>query len=132
MRQYIKKIQSKSEDTRKLIFLGSMIASMSFVTFIWVYNLDTKFSDPKIKQQANEDIKPFKLFSSSISGTYKDISASVGKASVTNDIQKEINAISVSPSEVIPVIPSDETSEDTIDLTSPISSDLTPIENNNQ
>lgn len=90
MKEYIKKLQSKSEDTRKLIFLGSIILSMSFVSFVWVYNLGARFGNPKVAEQANEDIKPFKLFSNSISSTYKNMSASIGKApSIDSEIKKE-------------------------------------------
>ena len=103
MRQYIKKIQSKSEDTRKLIFLGAMILSMSFVSFVWIYSLGAKFSNSKIKEQANEDIKPFKLFASSISDTYKSIGASVGKSSIVNEIKTETQASQANQIDLIPV-----------------------------
>lgn len=86
MRKYIKKLQSKSEDTRKLIFVGSLIVCMSFVSFIWIYNLGNRFGNPQVKEQANADIKPFKLFSNSISDTYKNVSASVGKISPEIDL----------------------------------------------
>jgi hypothetical protein len=80
MRAYIKKLQSKKEETRKQIFAGAMISSMSIVAIIWVYSLGVRFGSPEIKVQANEDIKPFKLFTNSISDTYKNISASVGNS----------------------------------------------------
>ena len=99
MRKYIKKLQSKSEDTRKLIFVGSLILCMSFVSFIWIYNLGTRFGNPKVKEQANADIKPFKLFSNSISDTYKNVSASVGKIGTEVDTkvdgEKQIDLIPV-------------------------------------
>ena len=79
MRQYIKKLQSKDEDTRKVILATTMIVCMSFVVFVWVYNLGTRLGNPKVAVQANEDIKPFKLFSNSLSDTYKNMSASIGK-----------------------------------------------------
>ncbi len=81
MKAYIKKIQSKDEDTRKFIFIVSLVLCMAIVGFIWIYNLGTRFSNPKVAEQTNEDIKPFKLFTNSISDTYKNVSASVGKAS---------------------------------------------------
>jgi len=85
MREYIKKIQSKSEETRKLIFAGSLIFLMSIIGFIWIYSLSVKFGSPKIAEQANEDIKPFKLFSNTMSDTYKNLSASVGKTTAIKD-----------------------------------------------
>lgn len=81
MRAYIKKLQNKDEIVRKQIFAGLMIFSMFIVGFIWIYNLGGRF-DKKVKEQAREDIKPFKLFANSISSTYKNISASVGNVSI--------------------------------------------------
>lgn len=95
MRAYIKKLQSKSEDTRKLIFVGLLILCMSFVSFIWIYNLGTRFRSPDITTQTNEDIKPFKLFSNSISDTYKNMSASVGKITTNKAPEKQIDLIPV-------------------------------------
>ena len=103
MRAYIKKLQSKEEGARKRIFVGAMIGSMSVVTLIWVYGLGVRFGDPSIKVHANEDIKPFKLFGNSISDTYKNISASVGKApSVTNTV-KEVDPKTEKQIDLIPV-----------------------------
>lgn len=99
MRAYIKKLQSKDEGTRKRIFVGTMIGSMSIVTLIWVYGLGVRFTNPSIKEHANEDIKPFKLFSNSISSTYSNISASVGKASLKNNKEKEQKQIDLIPIE---------------------------------
>ncbi|MCX6753840.1 MAG: hypothetical protein NTV03_02170 [Candidatus Nomurabacteria bacterium] len=95
MRAYIKKLQSKSEDTRKLIFVGLLILCMSFVSFIWIYNLGTRFGNPEVVNQTNEDIKPFKLFSNSISDTYKNMSASVGKFTTNKEEVKQIDLIPV-------------------------------------
>lgn len=104
MRAYIKKLQSKKEDTRKQIFLGAMIVAMSFVTFVWVYSLGVRFGDPVAKEKTNEDIKPFKLFTDSISNTYKNIGASVGKAPTTDIIpQEEVNTESEKQIDLIPV-----------------------------
>lgn len=88
MRQYIKKLQSKDEDTRKVILVTTMIVCMSFVTFIWVYNLGARFGNPKVVEQANADIKPFKLFSSSLSDTYKNMTASIGK--INNNTEDKV------------------------------------------
>lgn len=77
MRTYIKKLQAKDEIVRKQIFFGLMVVSMAIVGSIWIYNLTDRF-DSKVKEQAREDVKPFKLFANSLSGTYENISASVG------------------------------------------------------
>lgn len=89
MRQYIKKLQSKREDTRKQIFAGAMIVSMSIVGLIWVYSLGVRFGNPKVAVQANEDIKPFKLFSNTLSSTFQNIGASVGSAPRASEVKKE-------------------------------------------
>lgn len=91
MRAYIKKLQNKDEIVRKQIFAGLLVVSMTIVGFVWIYNLGNRF-DKEVKEQAREDIKPFKLFSNSISNTYKNISASVGNISVSKikeEIEKE-------------------------------------------
>ena len=90
MRAYIRKIQAKKESTRKQILALSMIVSMSLVVFIWVYSLGVRFGNPEVKDQASEDIKPFKLFSNTISDTFKNVGASVGKAPSVNKIQDEV------------------------------------------
>jgi hypothetical protein len=112
MRAYIKKLQSKSEETRKLIFVGVLILCMSFVSFIWIYNLGTRFGNGKVAVQTNEDIKPFQLFKNSLSDTFKNIGASVANSpSFTNN--KEVTSQ-----------PVDQKSEKRIDLI--------PIEYTNQ
>jgi len=89
MRAYIKKLQSKEEPVRKQIFAGAMVVTMSLVGVVWVYGLGVRFGNPDVKTQASEDIKPFKLFSNSISDTYKNVSASVGKTPAAKDIINE-------------------------------------------
>lgn len=90
MREYIKKIQSKKLETRKQIFAGALVVSMSFVCLIWVYSLGTRFGNTEVKDQALEDVKPFKLFSNSIGSTYDNISASVGKISTTKKVEPKV------------------------------------------
>ncbi len=101
MRAYIKKLQSKNEFVRKQIFIGAMIVSMVFVGFIWVYNLNNRFNNNEVSVQTQKDVKPFKIFTDSLSNTYNNISASVGnipnleteKKKITNE--KQINLIVV-------------------------------------
>lgn len=86
MRTYIRKLQSKSEDTRKQILVGSLIVCMSLVGFIWINSLGYKFNkENSIKVQ--EDIKPFALFGQSISDTYNNVTASVGN--ISSSLKKE-------------------------------------------
>jgi len=87
MRTYIKKLQTKSEDSRKQILFVALVVSMFLVGSIWVYSLTNRFDD-KVQVKAKEDIKPFALFSDSISNTYKNITASVGNISLPSS-QKE-------------------------------------------
>lgn len=105
MRTYIKKIQSKSEDTRKQILVGSLILCMSFVGFIWISSFGSKFNNESA-DKAQEDIKPFSLFGKSISDTYKNVSASVGNISSLNksaeesvpvETRKQIDLVVVQP-----------------------------------
>lgn len=81
MRTYIKKLQAKPENKRKQIFVGAMTVCMSFVLFIWVSTIGSKFSAEKIAK-VQEDIKPFALFSQTISDTVGGITASVGNAKI--------------------------------------------------
>jgi len=103
MRAYIKKIQSKKEETRKQIFLATMVVSMSFVGLVWFYSLGVRFGDPVAKEKTEQDIKPFKLFSDSISNTYKNISASVGKAPVVDTVKENTNTAPEKQIDLIPV-----------------------------
>ncbi len=88
MRKYIKKLQSKSESTRKQILVGSLIVSMFFVGVIWIGSFGQKFSSEKTVK-VEEDIKPFSLFGKTISDTYNNITASVGNISLPNKQAEE-------------------------------------------
>jgi len=120
MRAHIKKLQSKSEDTRKLIFAGTMIVCMSLVSLVWIYGLGVRFGNPEVKIQANEDIKPFKMFGDSISSTLKNVSASVGSI----DMKKDLSSNSEKQGDLVPI---DNTSQIQNEQT-----DLTPVNNTNQ
>jgi len=86
MRKYIRKLQSKSESTRKQILVGSLIVCMSFVGLIWVNSLGYKFNKEN-SAKAQEDIKPFALFGQTISDTYNNVTASVGN--ISSSLKKE-------------------------------------------
>ena len=101
MRAYIKKLQSKSEETRKLIFTGLLIGSMSIVSLIWIYSLKDRFGSDEIQVQSSKDAKPFKLFGDSISSTFDNIKASVGNINFNSkkeEPKKQIDLIPVEPS----------------------------------
>jgi len=101
MRKYIKKLQLKSEDTRKQILFGSLIISMSFVFVVWISSLGYRFNkESSIKTQ--EDIKPFALFGQTISDTYNNVTASVGNISSSKE-EKKIEEVEVE--KVIDLIP---------------------------
>lgn len=103
MHSYIKKLQSKSEDTRKLIFIGSLAICMSLVGVVWIYGLGVRFSSPKVVVQSDEDIKPFKLFSNSISDTFKNISASVGSINTKKYTTTDASSQTEKQIDLIPV-----------------------------
>ncbi len=112
MKEYIKKLQAKDEEKRKLIMLWFMIGSMSLVSIIWIYSLGVRFGDPKIKEQTKEDIKPFKMFSNSISNTIKNVGASVGSAPSVDKLKESQEKIKpVDEGEQIDLIPVEYTNQ---------------------
>jgi hypothetical protein len=90
MRTYIKKLQSKSEDTRKQILVGSLIVCMSLVGVVWVNSLGYKFGNKESTAKEEGTIKPFALFGESISNTYNNVTASVGKISGFKEEAKKV------------------------------------------
>lgn len=84
MRRYIKKLQSKPEDIRKQILIGSLAVSMLFVGVIWVYGLGYRFGDDS-NIKVRSDIQPFTLFGNSVKDAYSNVSASVGNISFSKD-----------------------------------------------
>jgi len=103
MRAYIKKIQSKPEDTRKQILVGSLIVSMSFVLFIWVSSIGSKFDKETPVVATEETAKPFALFGQTISDAYRNLTASVGNFSLPKDKVEAKNSEKVI--DLIPVEP---------------------------
>jgi hypothetical protein len=102
MYTYIKKLQSKSEDTRKRILTGSLIVCMSFVVFVWVSSLSSRFHKVENVASGEEVIKPFALFKQSFSGTIDNITASAGNIKATKKVEgvkeeKQIDLIVVDP-----------------------------------
>jgi len=92
MRAYIKKLQSKEEIVRKQILVGSLVVSMAFVGVVWVYSLNDRFSNKELVDAGSEtqQVKPFALFSNSVTNAYQNITASVGNFTlVKKEIEKE-------------------------------------------
>jgi hypothetical protein len=83
MHEYIKKLQSKSESTRKQILVGSLVIFMSFVCLIWVSSISGRLGSGQVAAKTEEDIKPFALFGQTIKDTYSNVTASVGNISAT-------------------------------------------------
>lgn len=99
MYSYIKKLQTKKEDTRKQILAGSLIISMSFVFLVWISTFGQK-AETKIAKETEEEVKPFSLLSKSFSETYNNISASVGNIpKKTTEKKKKEKVIDLIPVE---------------------------------
>ena len=105
MHTYVKKLQSKSEESRKQILVISLVVCMSLVVLIWIVSLTTRGTN-KPTSQVNEETKPFKLFANSVSNTFQNISASVGnipkittksESTAQQEAPKQINLIPVEP-----------------------------------
>jgi NADH:ubiquinone oxidoreductase subunit 2 (subunit N) len=101
MRTYIKKLQTKSEDTKKIILVTALSISMFIVGSIWIYGITASFNK-KVEVKANkEEVKPLALFTNLFSDTYKNISASVGnvpflqKKEEVKNTEKQIDLIVV-------------------------------------
>jgi hypothetical protein len=80
MKAYIKKLQAKDEQSRKAILVGALALSMSFVCFVWISSLSNKLSHTDTVAN-KEAVKPFALFTDSVSNTFSNIGASVGSIS---------------------------------------------------
>lgn len=102
MRTYIKKLQTKSEESRKQILFVSLTISMFLVISLFVYGLTNRFNEKvQVQAKAKEDAKPLALLGESISSTYKNIVASVGNIPLLNkevSTEKQINLIVVDKS----------------------------------
>lgn len=103
MRTYIKKLQTKSEESRKQILFVALAVSMFLVVSLFVYGLTSRFNEKvQVQAKAKEDVKPLALLGESISSAYKNISASVGNISLLKmqdtKAEKQINLIVVDKS----------------------------------
>ena len=103
MHEYIRKIKSKDENSRKRIFLFTMIVLMVIVSSIWFYSLNDRFGkhrhDKIVQKEGEEELKPFTLFKNSMKETYRNINASVGSIDLSKirenneDPDKQIDLI---------------------------------------
>jgi len=121
MRAYIKKIRSKSEDTRKGILVGTLIICMSLVVLVWVGTLGHSSKEKKASITTTEEaIKPFALFGQQISDTFKNISASVGNvSSLPTQIEEQVQE---------PMVKEDTNTNTNTNTETEQQIDLTPIE----
>jgi hypothetical protein len=87
MHSYIKKLRTKSEETRKSILLVTLVTSMAVVVFVWIYGLTDRLGQEKVVKE-DTGIKPFSLFMNSISNTYDKIAASVANAPSLKDAKE--------------------------------------------
>lgn len=91
MKEYIKKLQLKSEDARKQILVASLTVSMSLIAVVWMYSLGGLFSGKSTEvAKSDNEVKPFTMLSNSISSTYQNISASVGKIKNKKDQEAQV------------------------------------------
>lgn len=88
MYTYIKKLQSKSEDTRKQILFGSLVLCMSFVVFVWVSGMGSKFNKVESVAIDKEIVKPFAIFKQSFSSTVNNLTASAGNIPKTKKVEE--------------------------------------------
>ena len=102
MKEYIKKLQSKSEVARKQILVGSLVVCMAFVGVIWISTLGYKFSKDNTAK-AQDAIKPFALFGQTLSDTYSNVSASVGN--ISSSLKKSEPKVAPKSEKQIDLIP---------------------------
>ena len=98
MNSYIKKLQSKSEKSRKQILMITVISCMAVILLGWAYSLGDHLGSTSVSatQEEGSDLKPFKIFANSISNMYKDSKASAGDAQPVNtQAPKQIDLIPV-------------------------------------
>ncbi len=109
MNQYIQKIRQKSDQERKQYAMLWTIVSMAVVGSVWMYSISNRF-DSRVSEQTVEDVKPFSIFSKTLSATYKNIYASVG--SINQAVQKvpAKETSEIVPEKVIDLIPIEPTS----------------------
>lgn len=104
MNQYIQKIREKPENERKQYAMLWTIISMAVVGSLWIYSISHRF-DSRISEQTKEDVKPFSIFSKTISNTYNSISASVGNINQIKEVVSTKDEVKTTPDKVIDLIP---------------------------
>ena len=105
MHPYIDKLQSKPQHIRKRILITSLVVSMSLVTCVWGYTLGYHFTSQDVAAQTESDIRPFALFSQSVSGVYQNIKASVGNIPLFNAPSAGTDRATAAPRKRIDVVP---------------------------
>lgn len=102
MKTYIKKLQSKPEDSKKQILFWSLVICMSLVCLVWITSLGPRFNKEQVAK-TEEEIKPFTMFGQAISDTYDNVSASVASVPSKDDVIVEEKEINEKQIDLIPV-----------------------------
>lgn len=93
MQQYIKKLRSKSEETRKQILIWSLVVCMSLVVFIWISTLghiskNKQQKEAINKEETSKEIKPFSMLKTSLKDTYDNVYSSVKEINFKKEEEK--------------------------------------------
>lgn len=94
MRAYVKKLQNKSEESRKQILFFTMVISMSLVAGVFIYGLGSQFREIAKKEEAqNKTTGPFRLMADSISKSYKNMTASAFNSMPNKQDRELLNSV---------------------------------------
>lgn len=93
MRNYIRHLRTKPEETKKQIVLIALVVCMSIVITIWLATLGgRKDSENKIKTKEDNGPSPFSILTNSFSNTFSEIKSSIGEINIgglKEDLLKE-------------------------------------------
>ena len=106
MYEYIKKLQNKDEDSKKIALIGFMSISAIVVGLVWYASMQKRFIEVVVaKEKEKNQVSPFKMFQNSLSDTYNNVSASVGEIKSGKFLEqkekkeKQVDLIVVEPTE---------------------------------
>lgn len=90
MEKFVSNLRQRSEIERRRILFVSLVVAMAIIGGLWIYSL-THRSTPKVAEDKKEEVAPFKLLGSKLKDTYKNMSASAGKAKLfKKDVQENV------------------------------------------
>ncbi len=106
IKSFIRKLRSKPEDTRRIIFVVSLASSMIVVILIWISGITNPSSKKVIKEKdsVEETNKLFAVIKDGIKETIGDLAASLKDinimiSGIKEDIEREKEIIEISPIE---------------------------------